>query len=94
MAALLIRHKVTHFERWQPVFDEQETTRRAHGCQRGHLFRSVSAPDEVLILLEWDNHERAWLFAQSDDLREILKRADAANEPDVWFLGDANQAPD
>lgn len=93
MSALLIRHKVTDYERWKPVFDEQDATRRAHGCQRGHLFRSVSDPDEILILLEWDDLDRAWLFAQSDDLREVLKRAGVAEEPEVWFLGEPNLAP-
>lgn len=93
MPALLIRHKVTDYETWQSVFDEQDATRRAHGCQRGRLFHNVSDPDEMLILLEWDSLERAWLFAQSDDLQEVLKRAEVVDEPDLWFLGETNQAP-
>ncbi len=92
MPTLLIRHKVTDYATWQSVFDEQEATRRAHGCQLGRLFRNVSDPSEILILLEWDDIERARLFAQSDDLREELKRAEVTDEPDLWFLGETNQA--
>ncbi|MDQ3442983.1 MAG: antibiotic biosynthesis monooxygenase [Chloroflexota bacterium] len=92
MPTLLIRHKVTDYATWQAVFDEQEATRRAHGCQLGRLFRSVSDPNEILIYLEWDDIERARLFAQSDDLREELKRGEVADEPDMWFLGDTNRA--
>lgn len=94
MPTLLIRHKVTDYATRQPVFNEQKATRRAHGCQLGRLFRNVSDPNEILILLEWDDRERAWLFAQSDNLREELKRAEVADEPDLWFLGEANQVPD
>ena len=93
MPALLIRHKVTDYATWQVVFHEQDAIRRAHGCQRGRLFRNDSDPNEILTLLEWDNLERAWLFAQSDDLREVLKRAEVADEPDLWFLGETDQMP-
>jgi hypothetical protein len=93
MPALLIRHKVTDFETWQPAFDEQDATRRAHGCQLVRLFRNASDLNEVLIFLEWDNLERAWLFAQSDDLREVLRGTDVADEPDLWFLDETSQRP-
>jgi len=93
MPALLIRHKVTDYATWQSVFDEQEATRRAYGCQLGRLFRNISDPNEIVILLEWDNLERARLFAQSDDLRDELKRAEVADEPDLWFLGETSQEP-
>jgi hypothetical protein len=92
MPALLIRHKVTNYAAWRAIFDEQDATRRAYGCQLGRLFRNDSDPNEVLVLLEWDSLERAWLFAQSDELRDDLRRAEVADDPDLWFLGDANQA--
>ncbi len=60
----------------------------------GQVFRNVFDPNELLILLEWDNLERAWLFAQSDDLREAFKRDEVVDEPDLWFLGETNQMPD
>jgi len=94
MPALLIRHRVTDFATWKPVFDEQDATRRAHGCRGGRLFRNAADPHEMLILLEWDDPERARLFAQSDDLREELTRADVVDEPDLWCLEETDQAPD
>lgn len=93
MPALLIRHKVTDYVTWRSAFDAQEATRRAHGCQSGQLFRNASDPNEVLILLEWDRLDRAWLFAQSDDMREELRRAEVTDEPNLWFLGETDQQP-
>ena len=90
MPALLIRHKVTDYATWKPVFDEHDATRRAHGCQGGRLFRNAADPNEALILLEWDDLSRARLFAQSDDLREAMTRAGVADEPDLWFLEEAD----
>ena len=45
-------------------------------------------PREVLLLLAWDDLERARLFVDSDDLREALIRAGVAEQPDIWFLED------
>jgi hypothetical protein len=94
MPVLLIRHKVTDYAAWKPVFDEQDAIRRAHGCQRGRLFRSAADPTETLVLLEWDDLERARLFAQSDDLWDLMKRADVVDDPDLWVLEEADRLPD
>ena len=86
MPALLIRHHVADYPAWKAVFDEHGITRQANGSQGGRLFRAAAAPKEVLVLLEWDDLERARLFVDSDDLHEALTRAGVAGEPDIWFL--------
>jgi len=40
-----------------------------------------------------DDLDRARLFAQSDDLRETMTRSGMADEPDLWFLEEIDQAP-
>ena len=90
MPCLLIRHHVADYAAWKAVFDEQGLTRRANGSQEGRLFHSSSDPNEVLLLLEWDDLDRARLFADSDDLREAMARAGVTDQPDVWFLVDVD----
>ena len=90
MPCLLIRHTVQDYSDWKAVFDEQEDLRRANGSQGGRLFRSTES-GEVLVLLEWDDLERARLFADSDDLREALARAGVTDRPDIWFLEDVER---
>ena len=86
MPCLLIRHKVQDYATWESVFDEHESTRRANGSRGGRLFRSATDPHEVLLLLEWDDLERARLFIDSDDLQEAMMRAGVTDRPDIWFL--------
>lgn len=93
MPSLLIRHKVKAYDAWKAVFDEHEPTRRANGSQGGRIFRSAVAPPEVLVLLKWDDLERARLFADSDDLREAMERAGVIDRPDVWLLLDGELVP-
>ena len=61
MPALLIRHKVTDYATWKAAFDDHGANRRANGSQGGRLFRNAADPGETLVLLAWDDLERARL---------------------------------
>lgn len=91
MPSLLIRHHVADYSAWKAVFDEHEPARRANGSQGEWLFRDAADPHEVVILLAWDDLERARLFADSDDLREAMTRAGVTDQPDIWFLVDVER---
>ena len=90
MPAMLVRHKVVDYDAWRPVFDEDEVTRRANGSQGGRIYRSANDPNEIVILLEWDDLERARLFADADDLHEAMARAGVTDQPDIFFLVDGD----
>ena len=86
MPVLLIRHKVADYAAWKTVFDENERTRRAHGARGGRVLRRAADPDDLVLLIEWDDPDRARLFAASDDLREAMERAGVTDRPDIWVL--------
>jgi len=83
---MFVRHNVEDYERWKPVFEEHGSTRRESGSKGVRLFRNADAPNETVILIEWDDLENARRFTQSEDLRETMERAGVADEPDIYFL--------
>ena len=87
MPALLIRHRVPDLVGWRPVFDAQEATRRAHGCQSARLFCNASDPNERLIFLESASIDRAWLFALSAVFREKCRQTEITDELISWSFG-------
>jgi heme-degrading monooxygenase HmoA len=92
MPYLLVRHKVEDYARWRPIYDEHAATRKASGASgsaAGRVFRSATDPNEVVILLEWDDLEKARQFAQSADLHQTMQRAGVVAQPDVYFLNEA-----
>ena len=91
MPYVLVRHKVEDYEKWRPVYDEHGATRKASGCQGTHVFRNAENPNEIVILLEWDELENARQLIQSEDLREAMQRSGVADEPDIYFLDDAGR---
>ena len=89
MPYLLVRHRVEDYARWRPLYDEHGATRKASGSAGGRVFRSADNPNEVIILLEWDDLEKARQFAQSEDLRQAMQRAGVVDQPDLYFLNEA-----
>jgi len=86
MAYLFVRHRVKDFAKWKPIFDEHTVTRKAKGSKGGHVFRNGSNPNEILILFEWDDLQKARQFAESEDLRRTMERAGVSGRPEVYFL--------
>jgi heme-degrading monooxygenase HmoA len=86
MPHILVRAKFEDYARWKPVFDEHAATRKASGSKGGLVFRNANDPNELVVLLEWENLEKAYQFAQSANLREAMQRAGLADQPNVYFL--------
>jgi hypothetical protein len=55
------------------------------------LLRNADDPSEVILLLEWDDLDKARQLAQSDDLRQAMQRTGVADRPDVYFLDQADR---
>jgi len=92
MPYVLIRHKIEDYAKWRPEYDEHGASRRkASGCKGTHVFRNSENPNEIVILLEWDELENARQFIQSEDLREAMQRAGVADQPDIYILDDAGR---
>ena len=94
MLHLLIHHKVHDYAKWKPGFDGFAATRKANGSKGGYLFRITDDPNEILILLEWDDLEKARRFTQSQDLREGMQRAGVSVQPEFYFLEEVERVPE
>jgi len=93
MPYLLVRHKVADYAKWKLFFDQHGATRQASGSQGGRLLRNANDPNELVILFEWDDLEKARQFSQSNDLREIMQRAGVVDQPDIYFLEEVEHFP-
>ena len=91
MPYLLVRHKVTDYDKWKSAFDAHSVTRQANGSRGGQLFRNASDPNEVIMLLEWDVLETARQFSQSEELRAKMQEAGVLGPPDFYFLEEIEQ---
>ncbi len=88
MPFVLVRDKIEDYAKWKPLFDEYGATRKANGCMGERLFRNADNPNDLVILLEWDDLEKVRRFTQSQGLREQMQHAGVVGQPDVCFLNE------
>lgn len=91
MAYVLVRHKVKDYSAWKPGFDDHGNDREAAGSKGGYVFRNADDPNEVLVLLEWDEMENVRSFVHSNDLKEKMQEVGVIDQPDIYFLDQADR---
>jgi hypothetical protein len=83
MVQVMVRHAVTDYATWRPIFDADDARRRAAGSTGVHqVYRDADNPNTVTIILEWDTTERAHKFMSDPALGEAMQRA-GAEQPTV-----------
>lgn len=90
MSYILVQHSVEDYDKWKTVFDEEEA-RQAAGSKGGIVFRNADDPNQITVLIEWDNLDSARAFSGSDDLREDMQRAGVTGPPNVYFLDEVDR---
>ena len=83
---LLIRHRVRAFSEWKRGYDAHLPKRAEAGLIEKYLLRSANDPNEVVLLFEAKDLNRAKVFVESADLRETMQKVGVLDKPDVYFL--------
>jgi hypothetical protein len=86
MMHMLVRHKVSDFAKWKPVYDAYLSARQKAGLKEKQLFRNADDRNEVLLLFLVEDLDKAKVFTASDDLRQAMEKAGVSDKPDVYFL--------
>ena len=86
MSYLLIHHKVENFDTWKRAYDDHRVARNVSGLKELRLLRGLSDPNDVVLLFEARDLEKARAFAHSDDLRQAMKGAGVIGAPEILEL--------
>ena len=83
---VLVRHKVRDFSEWKRGYDAHLPKRTEAGLTEKHLLRGTNDPNEVVLLLEAKDQNRAKAFVESADHPETMQKVGVIDKPDVYFL--------
>jgi quinol monooxygenase YgiN len=86
MSTVLVRHRVNDYEVWKEVFDNALDMRKAAGELSFRIL--VGSDDQLLVvgLFEWDSAENAKVFFEDPELKEAMRAAGVAEEPQIRYL--------
>jgi hypothetical protein len=88
MAHMVIRHKVSDFAKWKPVYEDHRSARKAAGLKDLYLWRNQNDPSEVILLFEASDVAKAKAFAASSDLKQKMQAAGVQGPPEILFLAE------
>jgi heme-degrading monooxygenase HmoA len=93
MAHVLWHFKVEDYARWKSVFDGDPLDRGSNGSKGGFVFRSANDPNEVMLLLEWDDDklDQFRQLNQSPKMKEVQERSGYTSPPEVYILNVADE---
>jgi len=84
MVYLNIRHTVSDYSQWRPIFDADDARRRAAGASGiTQVFRDMDDPNTITLILEWDTAENANKFAHDPALGAVMQKAGVIGVPAV-----------
>lgn len=93
MTYVLVRFTVEDLAKWKSVFEEAAALRKSFGSTGVRAFSKVGSPNEVVILGEYEDVEKAKQLFQSQEFREATKRAGVMSPPEVAFLDEVLNLP-
>jgi hypothetical protein len=86
MSYLLVRHKGSDYSKWKTAYDSHSPARQKAGLREEHLLRNIDIPNEVILLFQAGEIEKAKEFSASADLRDAMQDSGVVDKPDIYFL--------
>ena len=89
-----IAHKVKDYDKWRPAFNTDSTARRASGLKDIVVGRSMDDPNNLLVVLEASDVQKAKAFAADPRLKDVMEKNGVSSKPDVAYYHVVRFNPD
>lgn len=85
---VVVRHKVQDFNAWKPFFIGDSKRQRDAGFTRYHITRNLNDKNEVVVIFECENLEKAKPLLTDPSLAELMKKAGVIDQPTFYVVED------
>ena len=86
MIQVLVHHEVADYQNWRAVFDAALDFRHTGGECACRVFRRAGNPNDLTLLFEWEDLDRARGYMNSEELRNKMKQAGVVGVPKIHYL--------
>ena len=86
MTYLLVRHRVADFASWKTSYEKHRSARAAAGLKEKEVLHDLDDPNQVVLLFEVSDVQKAKEFSESTSLRGAMRDAGVTDKPDIYFL--------
>ncbi len=82
---LSIHHKVKDYATWRKGYDEHAKSRLSAGVTNGRVFRAADDPNDVMVVLDAADIEKARAWLGAEDLKTAMHKAGVIGSPSIRF---------
>ena len=93
MIYVLVRFSVEDLAKWKAVFEEAGSMRKNFGSMGVQAFNKADSSNEIVVLGEYSDKEKAMQMFQSQEFREATARGGVKGPPEVSFLNELLELP-
>lgn len=93
MTQVLVRFIVEDLAKWKSTFEEAGELRKRFGSRGVRAFSKADNPNEVFVLGDYAEKDKAMQLFQSQEFREATARAGVKGQPEVSFLNEVVDLP-
>lgn len=88
MIQVLVHHKVADYNSWRSVFDGALDFRHRGGECSCRIFHKAGNPNDLTLLFEWEDMDKAKLYMASEELRKKMQQAGVMGAPEIEYLAE------
>jgi hypothetical protein len=85
---IIVRHKVKDFDTWKPYFVGDAKRQRDATATRWHLARNQQDKNELFIIFECQDIDKAKSVFSDPALADLMKKAGVMDQPTLFFVED------
>jgi hypothetical protein len=89
---MFIRHDVADYAVWRKGYDAYSPTQKKMGVVFEAVYQSTDNPNDVTVIHDFRNMERAKAFAASSDLKETMGKLGVKGAPQIWYTNKGAKA--
>lgn len=86
---MLIKHTVTDFSKWLPVYESHDSVRLTYGLHSYGVSRGVDDTNMVMVALKIDDMKKAKAFETLPDLKTSMQKAGVTGTPSITYYNRA-----
>lgn len=86
MVYVLIRHRVSDYDKWRGGFNQEQGLRTNAEGKSFRVFRDHYSSDHVTVLNEWETIEKAEKFLDFEEIKEKMKELGVKEKPDIIYM--------
>jgi len=85
MTTLFVRHRVQDYAQWREVYDSVAPMQKRAGVTAESVYQAVDDPADITVTHDFASAEEAKAFAESTELRDVMRKAGVLGVPTIWF---------